>query len=362
MNAITPNPVRSAVSSTPNDALIPYIRSVEPEPTFIDLLMTLMRYKIVILTCVAMGAGAGIALALYLPRTYAFTTTIEVGTMQQGGPAVEPAEAVMAKITNVFLPAIERIRGQEINEPGFTIGMDIKNPKGTNVVLLISKTSLDHQDEHFTLHRRLSERVIAEHQVQFSLLKTNLALEFDQAERAAAALKEQTATLDFRKKLLVEKRELTIQRMSEIDSELVRKTSNRDTAGKSLSGQDQVLTLMMLDNEMTRERNKRDDMQSQLMLGMKEETEKIAQEEKDLERTKADHQGRINAIKARMAHIDETKVIDEPQRSRNSVGMGKGMIAVIGVVLGLITGIMIAVVRHSLRQRAEKLGLGSAAP
>ena len=78
--------------------------------------------------------------------------------------------------------------------------------------------------------------------------------------------------------------------------------------------------------------------------------------------TKADHQGRINAIKARMAHIDETKVIDEPQRSQNSVGMGRGMIAAIGVVLGLLAGIMSAFVRHSLRQRAEKLGLRAVAP
>jgi capsular polysaccharide biosynthesis protein len=329
---------------------------LQAEPTFIDLLLTLMRHKAIIIICTAIGACIGGMAAIMVPRTYAYTTTLEIGRVQEGAAmaGIEVPEAVIAKVTNAFLPAIERAHGDARGESGFTLGLEVKNPRGTNLVIITSKAATDRQEEHLTLHRKVADRVLAEHQSEFKLLRTNMELELDQARRAAAGFKDQEATLALRRTLLQEKRALASKRITEIDNELASKTESRTTAGRSLTGQDQVLTLMMLDIEITRERDKRDDVQRELALGLVEETHRLSRDEADLLRIRQDQEDRITAIQARIANVAETRLIGEPQRSQKPVGLGKTMQGIIGVFLGFGLGVIAAFFRQAMQNNAAR--------
>jgi len=355
--------VESTMNAHPPHSAIPQAlsewsaeRLPAQEPSFIDLLVTLAQHKVVVIGCTALGLAAGVTIAVLVPRSYAYLTTLELGTLQQGSAsAIESPEAVIAKVTNVFLPVIERSHGETIGEPGFTLGMDIKNPRGTNLVVLTSKGPVDHEQEHVTLHQRVAERVLNGHKQQFQMLRTNLELELEQARRAAAALKDQAATLVLRRALLEEDSTRNTRRLAKIEGEMARIAGNRDVASKNLTGQEQVLTVMMLDLELARERGKQDELDRQLTLGMKESRDRLIRDEADLQRTEQDHLGKITAIQARMAIVAVTKLVDEPQRSQKPVGMGRSLIAILGVVVGMLAGIGIALTRQALLNRARAL-------
>ncbi len=352
MNVMTPTPTPGQ-STAHADLPAHAITDRESEPTFTDL-PTLMRHKRVIIACTLVGAIGGVALAMQTPRTYSFTTTMELGSTQVGSSnPIEPAEAVIAKVTNAFLPSIERAYGETIGDPGFSIGLDIKNPKGTNLLLMKSKGPLDKQDEHRELHHQVVERVLAEHHQDFQMVRTNLDLELEQARRDAAALKDQAASLLLRRTWLQESRNLTNDRLVKIDSELARLATNREIAGKTVSAQDQVLTLMMLDMDRNREQDKRDNLQRQLSLGLAEEADRLTRDEADLKRTEQEQAGRITAIQARIANVAETKLVGEIQRSQKPVGMGKTLIAGLGVILGMTVGMMSAFLQFTLHQQRE---------
>ena len=342
MNVMTPNPAPNQPSLHADLKMTP---TPESEPGLIDHLLMVVRYKILVIVCTLVGIGSGLAIALNTPHIYSYTTTLELGKAL----ANESPDAVIAKVTNAFLPVIERAHGESIGEPSFTLGLDARNPKGTNLVLLSSKSSDQRQDEHRKLHHLVVERLLEEQGRELKLMRTNLELELEQARRSAAALKDQSATLVLRRTLLGENRTLTAERLAKIDEELVHIASNRDAAGKNIAGNDQVLTLMMLDMERNRERDKRDALQRQLTLGMSEEADRLTRDESDLQRAEQEHAGQIAAIQAKIDSVSETKVVAESLQSQKPTGMGRTMMVEIGAVLGLMTGIAMAYFCHALR-------------
>lgn len=325
-------------------------------PSFIDVLLTLWLHKMMVILWVIAGTAAGVVLALALPRSYAVTTIIQLGSYQQGATsAIETPESVIAKVTNAYLPVIERAHAQTSGQPLFTLGLDLKNPKGTTLLLMTSKAMAERENEHITLHTRVAERVLDDHRREFQLLRTNLGLELDQARRALAAVKDQAGTLVLRRTLLEEKRTLVNRQMAEIEGELRRIVANRDTAGKNVSGQDQVLTLMMLDLQLAREREKRDDLQRQQLLGLVEEADRLARDEAELQRTQQSHEGNIAAIQARIAHVAETKLIGDTQHSLKPTGINRAVIVALGVFSGLGLGISIVVLLGALADRRRRI-------
>jgi chromosome segregation ATPase len=200
----------------------------------------------------------------------------------------------------------------------------------------------------------MSERLMAEHRRQIQLIRTSLDLELDSAKRSAAALKDKVASLTLRRSLLQDKRMLTEQRLRDLDQEIVRVTTNREAAGRSINGQEQVLTVMMLDLQMAREKEKRDELQRQLTIGLAEENDQVTREEADLQRAQQEQDGRIAGIQARIAHLSETRLVDEPQRSQRPVGLGGMMILALGLFAGLVVGMLVAFLRQAMQDRASR--------
>lgn len=323
------------------------------EPGFIDLLLTLWGNRRLMIVSLASCLVLGGTVAALWPPTYAYATTIEIGTMQRGESfsVIEPPEAVVAKISNAFLPAIEQAHGLATATPGFTLNLSVKNPRGTGLLILTSKATEADQDTHLSIHRQLAERIREEHRRHVALMRTNLGLEVAEARRLANAIKDRSNTLAVRRSLIEEKRQLTAKRLQEIDGELARISANREHAGKSLTGQEQVLTLMMLDLQLTRERDRRDALQRELVLGLVEENDGLARDEAEIQRDRQDREGHIAAIEARIANLSETRIVDGPQRSQKPTGIGPAIIMAIALVTGVMVGIASAMLAQGLRDR-----------
>jgi hypothetical protein len=348
MSAIIPN-------------LSPQERAVRPlasesssgEAGMIDLLLVAWQQRMLIGIGMLVGLVGGGAFAMTQAPAYTFTTTLELGTVQgqKGGSPIESPEATIAKINNAFLPAIERAHGQATGDPGFVSGVEARTPRGTNLLVLASRGTLDQQEVQLGIHQRLAARILEDHRKDIALVRTNLDLELEQARRAVSAIKEQVSTFSLRRTLLQERRTLAARRLQEVDNELTRITTNRDVAGKTLSGQEQVLTLMMLDLQLAREREKREELQRQLAIGLTEEEDRLAQEETGTQRTLQDSEGRVAAIQARIVHIPETRLVDQPQRSQRPVGTGRTTLAIMGLLIGAVFGSVFAWLKHGLQSR-----------
>jgi hypothetical protein len=323
------------------------------EWTVLDFVLMVVRHKWVVILITLAGTGCGLVLAVYLPRVYTLSSIIEVGTFErEAATIIEAPEAVISKISTVYLPVIERQHGKEIGQPGFSLGLDIKNPRGTNLVVLTNKLTEDQENVHAALHAQITERVLSDHKTKLQLQHTTLGIELEQARRVAASLKDKAQAITVRRTLLQEKRNLTTQRLQLIESELAGIEANRNTAGKSLSSQDQVLTVMMLDLQLARERDKQAELQRAMAIGMAEESDQLTREEADLQRSQQDQDGRIVGIQARISHVAETRLVGSPQRSQKPVGLGKATIALLGLMLGVAGGVLVAVLKQSITGRA----------
>jgi hypothetical protein len=177
--------IANAAGATPRPARLPGI-SGEAWPardtSLISQLVTWWNHRWLIFASVAICTALGVIAAVLLPRSYGFTTTIEIGQVQlQGGGSalIEPTEAVIAKITNAFLPQIERAYEERNGRTGFTIGMDVRSPRGTSLLLLSSKGSQAQQEEHISIHSLIVQRVVEEHRREVELMRTNLGQELD---------------------------------------------------------------------------------------------------------------------------------------------------------------------------------------
>jgi hypothetical protein len=352
MNIQTPNsPSSDRLARISASQAIP-----DSEWTVFDFVMMLVRYKWIVFLVTLVGAGCGLALALYVPRVYTLSSIIEVGTFEREATTIiEAPESVISKISTVYMPVIERQHGKEIGIPAFSLGLELKNPRGTNLVVLTNRLTEGQEAEHVTLHGLVTERVLNDHKAKFQLLHTTLELELEQARRVAASLKDKAQAITVRRNLMQEKRNLTTQRLQLIDSELAGIEANRNTAGKSLSSQDQVLTVMMLDLQLARERDKQAELQRAMAIGMAEESDQLTREEADLQRSQQDQDGRIVGIQARISHVAETRLVGQPQRSQKPVGIGRSTIAIGGLIMGLGIGILLASMLQSMQKHKARV-------
>lgn len=350
MNALTPPnvPTRRSGSHVVD-------MSLHHEPGLIDLMAITWQNRWLVIACLALSAAMGGMVTAFSERPYAYTTTIEIGTVQRqdAASAIEPSESVLAKIDNAFLPAIEQAHGSAIAEPGFTVNLKVKNPRGTGLLILSSKGPEARQADHIAIQQQVAARIIEEHRRHIDLMRTTLRLEIEEARRSASAMKSKSSTLAMRRDLIQQKKELTTRRLHEIDNEMARISSNREQAGKSLTNQEQVLTVMMLDLQVMRERDRRDELQRELIVGLAEEGEALARDEVDFRRDEQNQQGRIAGIEARLANLSQTRIIGEPQRSQSPVGIGGAVIMAIALGVGLLFSVGFTLLVRGLRQQAR---------
>ena len=113
----------------------------------IDLALILIRQKkIIFITLIACVALSVAAIFLISPKQ-TFTTTIKIG----GNPPVEAGDTTVAKITEAYIPMLEDNR----------IGIEAKNPKGTNLIILQTTTLQTNHEKVQTAHQAIADMVVA---------------------------------------------------------------------------------------------------------------------------------------------------------------------------------------------------------
>jgi capsular polysaccharide biosynthesis protein len=269
----------------------------------VDLLVILFQRRLLVIGLAVLGGAVALALVLAQPKRYAYTTVIEIGktVAMVSDPAgitkfvsvpVENPDASIAKITAAFAPEVELAYRQSTGAQNLKLDLEVKNPRNSELVVLTSKGPESDQDIYFDFHRRCVERLQSDHHALMAVMRANLEMSLSQAQHKLDELKDQAAA------------PVPPPPPPPVAEHGARdRTDLRDLAA-----------------------NRRD---------------------------QGEQQARIAMIQSQIDGIRETSQPVKSMRSSMPVGLPRSMIIVIGGLIGLVIGVIAALLADALARRAK---------
>ena len=140
-----------------------YINTYEQqdEISLVDLWIALLKFKKVYLWSFIFSIMVGIsAVTLLSTPQYLMTTVMEMPN--HGGKPIEPPEVVINKINTLILPQLAR----DTEKTGglAILGLDVSNPKGTNLIVITNKVTENQKIVFSEFQSEVSARLINIHQ------------------------------------------------------------------------------------------------------------------------------------------------------------------------------------------------------
>jgi len=439
----------------------------EDEISLVDLWLVLVKRKKVILLTISAMLLVGLLYVLIVPKKYLFHTTVEIGTtLVRSGDGmvtqlIDSPNTVIAKLQEGYIPATlhELVRSQ--GDERWVPDVEARLSKKSQIVIIEAKGPADRGKDYLTILRRILDKLTAEHQRQTRVIRSQLSAELVLAKVRLSALQDPTTlqtqlnALDTQLKqakihmdelqderiLAVPRQKLEAalersknkllnlkdsarllqtkyKRLDEID-ELLKKQirdlekqnneamQQRSKAAGNVTNAPAAMTLMMIDNEIqknktrlasleerlfidqmnarealekTLEDNRRtQDVQAKVIESARDELAKLSLDNKRaqqrlipqiteiterIKKAKADHtrsvdiQGqKIKEIETRLQNMKETRALIEPVRSLKPVSSGGKLILLVALMLGLVLGIMGAFVVEFMDKVREKQAL-----
>jgi uncharacterized protein involved in exopolysaccharide biosynthesis len=149
-----------------------------------------MRRKAMIASICILIFALGFTLALLAPRTYTYSTSIEIGSQIIDG-TVEPFESpetLLAKLNYSFIPKTLNdlsMAGQE-NKQSYKITASV--PRSSKIIVLQMKGTEDQAEILGSILQSISKRAIQDHQRIYDAVKLNYVSSKNQAESELANL------------------------------------------------------------------------------------------------------------------------------------------------------------------------------
>ena len=150
-----------------------YINTYEQqdEISLVDLWIALLKFKKVYLWSFIFSIMVGIsAVTLLSTPQYLMTTVMEMPN--HGGKPIEPPEVVINKINTLILPQLAR----DTEKTGglAILGLDVSNPKGTNLIVITNKVTENQKIVFSEFQSEVSARLINIHQDMLYDLNSSL--------------------------------------------------------------------------------------------------------------------------------------------------------------------------------------------
>lgn len=167
------------------------------EIDLVDVGLSLYRRRWLMATVAAAVIAIGVLAVVLRAPSYAYSTTIEIGTQVTEGNVrpIEPAEAVVVKLEDSYIPEVRR-RLRESNGRGSSpsLAIEVRNPSNSELIVLESEGTSAHEDSYLEAHRRVVGLVIEDHQRISEVVRSELERELEQAKLELEEL-EDPATL-----------------------------------------------------------------------------------------------------------------------------------------------------------------------
>ncbi|HEX6550914.1 MAG TPA: Wzz/FepE/Etk N-terminal domain-containing protein, partial [Gammaproteobacteria bacterium] len=231
--------------------------------------------------------------ALYVPR-YDYNVTIQIGGMRDKSAfdLIDKPQSVISALKESIIPeVISKYAATHPNSPISRIKIDAINPLNSDVVVLTARGTADQQADVTSLLNTVVTSLDASHG---SLLKLRI---------------------DATKKLL-------LTEISDANAQVVKLVRSRDEITRKGGASDQALTLLLLDDQISKLQTYLFNLRQQLEVGL-------------------------------VADVRMTKEIAPPQRSVTPSGISRSIIVVLTVLLSVFVAIFFVFLSHFFQLAKE---------
>ena len=338
---------------TGEQPLAPYY--YEDEVSLLDLWRVLHRRRRLVALVTALTLLAGLAF-LWLPPRYDYTTTIEIGTRITGTKVelVESPETVLAKVQESYIP----LARQELRRRNGAHGLPeirARVPKGSQLVVLSSRGPLEAEELHTSLQQAVVDKLKADHARILGVLRKETEIQKQRAQAQVAALADEIALLQARKKRLEEKARLLDGRIAALRTQLERLRQDRRRAAAGPTDAERAMTLLLLDSQIQKQEDLLAQLREARRIGLAEEADSLEKALADKAREQAAQKDLVAKLDLQLANLRETRALLPPLRSPDPSGPGPLLVFLLALVLGPMLGALAAFLAEFLAKarRAE---------
>jgi len=370
----------------------------DDEIDLVQLFQILWKRKTLIVTVTLICLLVGIGYALWKKPLYEYTTTIQIGTALIGGNEgnkktwIEDSSSVKLKLEKVYLPtAISQISGSYEDR---LASASVKENKNSNILLIVSKGSLEDGQFLKDMHTVAVAPLIANHREliaaskkQYEILAQRAKLilkdledpkifaiaenaikgQIESAQLGLVGVDEQRKILQGRQEGLKETKILLQQQIKQIGKNLKVSYVKRDNVISEVKDEAKAMTFLMLNSDIQQNENRLATLRERLNVNLENENQKIEGQLAENLRRRKSQTTKIDELKSQLIQLlaqrssgqdkqrsriseaenkinlyQDTKVLDFAARSISPVGTGKSLIIVLSGMLGLMIGIMVA--------------------
>jgi hypothetical protein len=159
----------------------------EDEISLVDLWLVLVRRRAMFVAVAALCLVAGLLYAIAMPRSYQYSTSIEIGSRHDGASIelVESPETLLPKINESNIPLARQQYLLAHPELQAVPDMDARIPKGSQIIVLGSKGAETESEMHVALQQAVVDMVKKDHGRMIDVLRKESEI---QQQRATAKL------------------------------------------------------------------------------------------------------------------------------------------------------------------------------
>ncbi len=376
-------------------ALIPY-SDPNDEIDLVDLGVSLWRRWKLMLPIFLLCTGLGLALAFFLPRTYSYTAVVGLGSYTAANGkiilAITPDSAAEALNSGLIQMALLRYASTHRVNP-LKIKIKANAPNKSNTIVLTGKGSKKLQDAFETVEKNAATLLAQNTAAQINVLRSNLKRPLTvaqitlarindpqriKAERAGrqqklagaqatqANLKEQLTVLKEKRNRLNQAAKLYRSQIKSLNAYIAQARKASLTASRA-GTPTQAIAMLLINNQLQQNLQQMNRIEQKLTVTLPQEVATVeadmaanlqrqsvqkkaivqaaanlANFDTENQRKAQEQNARISNLKIRLGNIQETRLIVPPARSIKHVGLGRSVIAILGVVVGVLLALLAA--------------------
>ena len=166
--------------------------SADDEISLFDLTMVLIRRKRMITVITTFIFSLGVIAALLIPKSYTFSTSIEIGSQIFNGTIkpFESPETLLAKVQHVFIPQALNEQRQTNPEDKTKYKITASVPKSSVIIVLEIKGTEDDADLLKHLLQSITQKATLDHSRIYDSVRNNITSRLKQATSELQILKQ----------------------------------------------------------------------------------------------------------------------------------------------------------------------------
>lgn len=310
--------------------------------SLIDVWLLLVEYKFfffaVFLFCIVLG----VTYAYIKPITYIYSVSIEIGKKIEDGRSapIESPDTVLAKLEEGYIPKTIYQYKESNPEDGYNYRIKTRIPRNSELVVMEAVGTVTNKAAYLKLLNDIVLTLKLDHDRITNTILNTIEISLNQVKLEIETLQERAKLFASKSERLDEAEKLLKKQLDELDQQISSSLRYRKDAVSEAVDQPQAMTVLLIDSELEKNRNRRANVEEQLYIEIKNERETLQQQLAINLKEQEVKVQEMNAFETRKLAVIKTRPLAEPTQSLLPEGPGKSSIAILAGTLGIFLGLI----------------------